>query len=66
MTPEREKEAVMAMEVEERSQPVEELLARIEQTVGQNAQASAAFGEPIPSRARACARGEGRRSRCGG
>ena len=28
MTPKREKEAVMAMEVEERSQPVEELLAR--------------------------------------
>lgn len=52
MTSEREKKAVMAMEVEERLQLVEELLARIWQTVGQRAQASAVFGEPIPSRAR--------------
>jgi uncharacterized spore protein YtfJ len=47
MTSEREKEAVMAMEVEERSQLVEELLARIGQTVGQRAQTSAVFGEPV-------------------
>jgi uncharacterized spore protein YtfJ len=45
MTP--TKEAVMAMEVQERSQLVEDLLERIGETVGQGAKVSAVFGEPV-------------------
>jgi uncharacterized spore protein YtfJ len=41
------KESVMAVEAQERSQLATELLERIGQTVGQRAQVSTIFGEPV-------------------
>jgi uncharacterized spore protein YtfJ len=41
------KEAVMAVEVQERSRLVEDLLERIGESVGHRAQVSAVFGEPV-------------------
>src|SRR5262245_62308881 len=41
------KEAVMQVEAEQGSRLVDDVLERVGQTVGQRAQASAVFGEPV-------------------
>jgi uncharacterized spore protein YtfJ len=43
----RGKESLMAVATDERSQLVNDLLERIGQTIGEKAQASAIFGEPV-------------------
>jgi uncharacterized spore protein YtfJ len=47
MRPYPTKEAVMDVETGQRSELVEELLERVGQAVGQRAQASAVFGDPV-------------------
>src|SRR5919197_369653 len=47
MRPDGERRPAMAVEAEERSQMVNELLERIGKAVGERAQVSAIFGEPV-------------------